>query len=269
MVGDWVDEGGNAKVHSSIRWAVNESFLIRTYSIEVDGEPSMDGTVFIGWDPQTGQIKSWVFDSEGGHGEGLWTRVAEDRWVVKAHGVTPRRPAQLGHADPHRRRQGLGEDQLDRPDHRRRDRARRHRRPDGPPAAVARCPDRQAGRNPEPTGPGAGHPEVTRRRREHAPASNRTRHQVLLARTPMYSSIDAIGGGAPDRPRNLEPGSMPSVAARAAAAAPAAAAAAAAAGGGGMARPAKPASVNRPAMGGGGMSRPNAGGMARPANPGT
>ena len=88
MVGDWVDESGDAKIRSSIRWAVNQSFLIRTYSVEVAGEPSMQGTMFIGWDPQTGQIKSWVFDSEGGHGEGLWTRVAEDRWVVKAHGVT-------------------------------------------------------------------------------------------------------------------------------------------------------------------------------------
>lgn len=88
MVGDWVNEGGNAKIRSSIRWAVNESFLIRTYSVEIDGEPSMDGTMFIGWDPQTGQIKSWVFDSAGGHGEGLWTRVAENRWVVKSHGVT-------------------------------------------------------------------------------------------------------------------------------------------------------------------------------------
>jgi uncharacterized protein (TIGR02246 family) len=88
MVGDWVDESGNAKVRSSIRWAVNQSFLIRTYSIEIEGEPSMDGTMFIGWDPQTGQIKSWVFDSAGGNGEGHWTRVAEDRWVVKAHGVT-------------------------------------------------------------------------------------------------------------------------------------------------------------------------------------
>ena len=88
MVGDWVDESGNAKVRSSIRWAVNESFLIRTYSVEINGEPSMEGTMFIGWDPQTGQIKSWVFDSAGGHGEGLWTRAADNRWVVKAHGVT-------------------------------------------------------------------------------------------------------------------------------------------------------------------------------------
>ncbi len=88
MVGDWVDESPNSKIQSSIRWAVNDSFLIRNFSVEIEGEPSMDGTMYIGWDPQTGQIKSWVFDSEGGHGEGLWTRVAEGRWVVKAHGVT-------------------------------------------------------------------------------------------------------------------------------------------------------------------------------------
>jgi hypothetical protein len=88
MVGDWVDEGGTTKVQSSVRWAVNNSFLIRTYSVEAQGESSMEGTMFIGWDPQSGQIKSWVFDSEGGHGEGLWTRVADARWVVKAHGVT-------------------------------------------------------------------------------------------------------------------------------------------------------------------------------------
>ena len=87
MVGDWIDEGANGSVRSSIRWAVNASFLIRTYSIAIEGEPSMDGTMMIGWDPQTGQIKSWVFDSEGGHGEGLWTRVADNKWVVKAHGV--------------------------------------------------------------------------------------------------------------------------------------------------------------------------------------
>lgn len=88
MVGDWVDENGNAKVRSSVRWAVNQSFLIRTYSAEVNGEPSMEGTVFIGWDPQTGQIKSWSFDSTGGHGDGHWTRAADNRWVVKSRGVT-------------------------------------------------------------------------------------------------------------------------------------------------------------------------------------
>jgi uncharacterized protein (TIGR02246 family) len=87
MVGDWVDESEGVKASSNVRWADNESFLIRTYQVEVQGEKAKSGTVFIGWDPQTGQIKSWLFDSEGGHGEGLWTRTDEKEWVVKAQGV--------------------------------------------------------------------------------------------------------------------------------------------------------------------------------------
>ena len=87
MVGDWVDESENARVTASVYWADNQSFLVRTYSVEVQGEAPKTGTMFIGWDPQTGQIKSWVFDSEGGHGEGLWTRAADNQWIVKAHGV--------------------------------------------------------------------------------------------------------------------------------------------------------------------------------------
>jgi uncharacterized protein (TIGR02246 family) len=87
MVGDWVDESDNVKSSSNVRWADNNSFLVRTYQVEIKGEKATSGTVFIGWDPQTGQIKSWLFDSEGGHGEGLWTRTGEKEWVVKAQGV--------------------------------------------------------------------------------------------------------------------------------------------------------------------------------------
>jgi uncharacterized protein (TIGR02246 family) len=87
MVGDWADESENVKSSSTVRWGDNKSFLIRTYQVEVKGEKGTSGTMFLGWDPQTGQIKSWLFDSEGGHGEGLWTRTGEKEWVVKAQGV--------------------------------------------------------------------------------------------------------------------------------------------------------------------------------------
>ena len=89
MVGDWVDESENVKSSSTVRWADNQSFLVRAYQVEVKGEKESSGTMFIGWDPQTGQIKSWLFDSTGGHGEGLWTRTGEKEWVVKAQGVLP------------------------------------------------------------------------------------------------------------------------------------------------------------------------------------
>ena len=86
IVGHWVDESGNNKVEADVRWADNNSFLIRTYNAQVQGEKPMSGTTFIGWDPQSGQIKSWNFDSEGGHGEGLWTRTNDNEWIVKAQG---------------------------------------------------------------------------------------------------------------------------------------------------------------------------------------
>jgi uncharacterized protein (TIGR02246 family) len=87
MVGDWVDESENNKVTASVRWADNQSYLVRTYTVEIQGEKASSGTQFIGWDPQSGQIKSWVFDSEGGHGEALWTHTEPNRWVLKAQGV--------------------------------------------------------------------------------------------------------------------------------------------------------------------------------------
>ena len=52
MVGDWVDESESVKSSSTVQWADNNSFLIRTYQVEVKGEKATSGTVFIGWDPQ-------------------------------------------------------------------------------------------------------------------------------------------------------------------------------------------------------------------------
>jgi uncharacterized protein (TIGR02246 family) len=87
MVGDWVDEGNETKVTSSIRWAENQNFLVRTYTVTAEGQSLLSGTQFIGYDPLGGQIKSWVFDSDGGHAEGLWTRAGENQWVVRTSGV--------------------------------------------------------------------------------------------------------------------------------------------------------------------------------------
>lgn len=86
MIGDWVDESDNARISSSIRWALNNNYIIREYSIEIAGEPAMTGVMIMGYDPQAGQVKSWVFDSNGGHGEAYWTRADDNQWVLKARG---------------------------------------------------------------------------------------------------------------------------------------------------------------------------------------
>jgi uncharacterized protein (TIGR02246 family) len=88
LVGDWVDEDSNAVVQIACKWSDDKNYLLLDFNAKVQGKPALTSTQRIGWDPLTQKIKSWVFDSDGGHGEGLWSQV-EDRWVIKSTAVMP------------------------------------------------------------------------------------------------------------------------------------------------------------------------------------
>ncbi len=88
LIGEWVDQSSDSTVHVSCRWSPDENFLLRDFTVHVQGRPVMTVNQRIGWDPLTRQIKSWVFDSEGGYGDALWTRKG-NQWVVKSTGVLP------------------------------------------------------------------------------------------------------------------------------------------------------------------------------------
>lgn len=86
LVGDWVDEGNESVIESRYRWAANKAFLLQDFTIRVSGQKVLTGTQRIGWDPLSKQIKSWIFDSEGGYGESLWSNV-DDSWIIEVKGV--------------------------------------------------------------------------------------------------------------------------------------------------------------------------------------
>jgi uncharacterized protein (TIGR02246 family) len=88
LVGEWLDQSSDSTVHVTCRWSPDKNFLVRDFTIHVQGQPVMTVNQRIGWDPLTKQIKSWVFDSEGGYGDGLWTK-RDKEWVVKSTGVLP------------------------------------------------------------------------------------------------------------------------------------------------------------------------------------
>jgi uncharacterized protein (TIGR02246 family) len=88
MVGEWVDESEDTQVKSTVRWGQGKGYLVRDYSVQYKGEPATSGLMIIAWDPQTDQIKSWIFNADGSRGEGSWTRATDNQWVVKAHGST-------------------------------------------------------------------------------------------------------------------------------------------------------------------------------------
>ena len=87
MIGEWVDESPEALVMTSYRWTDNQCYILSEFKVQIGGRPVMTGTQRIGWDPLAKKIRSWVFDSEGGFGEGIWTREG-NQWIVKMTGVT-------------------------------------------------------------------------------------------------------------------------------------------------------------------------------------
>jgi uncharacterized protein (TIGR02246 family) len=88
LVGDWIDDGGSTVVKSSCRWSDDRNFLLQEFDLQVNGKNAMKVSQRIGWDPVVKRIRSWVFDSEGGFGQSLWTRDG-DTWIIKATGVRP------------------------------------------------------------------------------------------------------------------------------------------------------------------------------------
>ena len=88
LVGDWVDDGGSSVVVSSCRWSDDRNFLLQEFKLLKNGRDAMNVSQRIGWDPVAKCVRSWVFDSEGGYGESVWTRDGSD-WIIKATGVRP------------------------------------------------------------------------------------------------------------------------------------------------------------------------------------
>lgn len=86
LVGDWIDESADGIAETSCRWTDDGNYLIQDFRLKVAGMDVVSGQQRIGWDPLTQQVKSWVFDSQGGYSEGLWTW-HDDRWIVKSSGV--------------------------------------------------------------------------------------------------------------------------------------------------------------------------------------
>jgi uncharacterized protein (TIGR02246 family) len=86
MVGDWVDDGGKSAVKVKCYWAPNKAFLMMDYEVKSEGTDPMLVTQRVGWDPVNNMVRSWVFDSTGGFGEGYWQRDG-NKWVVGASGI--------------------------------------------------------------------------------------------------------------------------------------------------------------------------------------
>lgn len=82
LVGTWIDQDEDSTITSEYKWDRNKNFLIQKFSVAVEDKFQLEGNQIIGYDPIRKKIRSWVFDSDGGFGEGKWSKKGAS-WVVE------------------------------------------------------------------------------------------------------------------------------------------------------------------------------------------
>jgi uncharacterized protein (TIGR02246 family) len=87
LTGEWIDEADESIVTFTCRPVDDGNFLLREFRVTVAGDEVISGAQRISWDPLTGRLRAWTFDSQGGHFEGVWRRDG-DTWVLNSTGVT-------------------------------------------------------------------------------------------------------------------------------------------------------------------------------------
>jgi uncharacterized protein (TIGR02246 family) len=88
LIGDWVNEGADARVKISYRWSEDKNFMLGDISVTKDDKLVMKSSQRIGWDALLGTPRSWTFDSDGGFAEATWTQV-DNAWMIRSSAVLP------------------------------------------------------------------------------------------------------------------------------------------------------------------------------------
>jgi uncharacterized protein (TIGR02246 family) len=83
FIGEWIDRDEKSSVHTTCRWTKNKNFISRSFAVTFGDQIDLEGTQVIGWDPSKQVIRSWIFDSDGGFGVGIWSQKG-NRWTIRA-----------------------------------------------------------------------------------------------------------------------------------------------------------------------------------------
>jgi len=88
MIGTWIDGDDQSVIETTCQWTKNRNFITRMFTLTVRDRIEVSGMQVVGWDPATLQIRSWVFDSDGGFGQGVWRR-KDKVWYIQTTGTAP------------------------------------------------------------------------------------------------------------------------------------------------------------------------------------
>lgn len=87
LIGTWEAKTDGVEVRTTYTWDEKKNSIHCRFTIKKE-DRTVSGTQIILRDPRSGQLRSWLFDDEGGFGDSVWTRDGK-RWSLEASGVQP------------------------------------------------------------------------------------------------------------------------------------------------------------------------------------
>jgi uncharacterized protein (TIGR02246 family) len=86
LIGDWTAKPPGREIEMKFRWNPEKTAILNESTIKQDGRVVSSGHQRIAIDPDTGQLNSWSFEADGGHGRSAWNRDG-NQWVLESSGV--------------------------------------------------------------------------------------------------------------------------------------------------------------------------------------
>src|SRR5262245_5565886 len=88
LIGTWESASDEVTARTTYSWTASKAFIRCDYTITTkkDSEKPSSGTQVIGVDPAVGNIRAWLFASDGGIGESTWIWEG-DRWMIESVGT--------------------------------------------------------------------------------------------------------------------------------------------------------------------------------------
>ena len=86
LIGAWQSKVKERDITLTFAKDKKKPFLVGEFAIKEKGKVVSSGSMKIGFDAQRGQLRSWHFDDDGGHGQAMWIRDG-NRWVLDAIGA--------------------------------------------------------------------------------------------------------------------------------------------------------------------------------------
>jgi ketosteroid isomerase-like protein len=88
LVGSWQHQSDAGTLTVNSVWKHNKRIIARDFEIKSKDGKIVTVSEMIGWDPATGTIRSWSFDSQGGLEQAAWNHDGL-QWLIKANATLP------------------------------------------------------------------------------------------------------------------------------------------------------------------------------------